>query len=369
MEDNSGIIDKILQNRSAAHALFWVILFSISVMRLAVSDRPESVSFSRYFAFSFYTYLALLPSQMICAYLLTYYQIPRYLYKKKYLKFALSFAVSTYLLAMLARILTVYFAEPMYVENLTQEPILQIFSDPAYLVLVYVPSVYFFAILMAAIKLIKDRYKERERIETLKKEKIKAELDYLKAQIHPHFLLNTLNNLYALTLKKSDKAPETVIKLSEMLVYILYKCDGKYVLLEDEIKLIENYMSLEKLRYGDNLKLSFNKNVPDKNARIAPLILLSIVENAFKHGVSGEVGNAEIEIGLNLNEELFIFEVFNTKSKIGQPDETDYTKGIGASNIKKQLELVYPNRYSLHVDEKEDSYHVSLRLKLNTDEN
>lgn len=369
MEDNSNFIDKFLQNRWATHILFWVSLFAITVIRLAVSNRPETVSFSNYLAFSFYTNLAILPSQMICAYLLTYYQIPKYLYKKKYLKFALSFTVSTYLLAMMARIITIYGAEPFYVENPTQESILEILTDPLYLVLVYVPSVYFFAILMAAIKVIKDRYKERERIETLKQEKTKAELNYLKAQIHPHFLLNTLNNLYALTLKKSDKAPETVIKLSEMLVYILYKCDEKFVLLENETKLIENYISLEKLRYGDNLKLSFNKKVSDANARIAPLILLSIVENAFKHGVSGEVDNPEIKIDLELIEDSFTFKVFNTKSEVKQQDDTDYTKGIGVSNVKKQLDLVYPNQYTLDVAEKEKSYQVLLKLNLKEDEN
>jgi two-component system, LytTR family, sensor kinase len=364
MPKDPNYIDRFLQSRPATHTLFWTGLFAVSVFRVAVSNVPDASEIRNYLEFSFYTNLALLPSQIICAYLLTYYQIPEYLYRKKYAMFALSFAVSTYLLAIGARILTVYAAEPMYVDNPTQESVREILTDPLYLVIAYIPSVYFYAVLMAAIKLVKDRYAERERIETLKREKTKAELDYLKAQIHPHFLLNTLNNLYALTLKKSDKAPETVIRLSEMLVYTLYKCDEKFVPLKNEIDLLENYIALERLRYGDELKLSFNKKISNKNAQIAPLLLLSLVENAFKHGVSGETENAEIRIDLKLEDGSFRFEVFNTKSADKKRDEKGYTKGIGVANVRKQLELVYPDEYSLDVEEKERSYRVVLKLEL-----
>ena len=359
MRDNFSFVEKILENRPATHILFWVVIFWFPVVqRNILGDDFSPV---------FYSYIVILPSQLMGAYFLTYYLIPQYLYKKKYWQFVLISIGAIYLLAVLARIMTVYVAEPLFIENPTQETILEIFANVPYLSLVYVPSVTFIPIFMASLKVIKDTYRQRQRIETLKREKTKAELNYLKAQIHPHFLLNTLNNLYALTLKKSDKAPETVIKLSEMLVYILYKCDEKFVSLDSEIKLLENYISLEKLRYGDNLKLSFNKKIADESAKIAPLILLSIVENAFKHGVSGETDNAEIRIDLELIGDSFTFEVFNTKTEIEQRDETDYKKGIGFSNVKKQLDLVYGNKYSLDVTEKERSYKVLLKLDLNTD--
>ena len=202
-----------------------------------------------------------------------------------------------------------------------------------------------------------------------KKEKIKAELNYLKAQIHPHFLLNTLNNLYALTLKKSDKAPETVITLSEMLVYTLYKCNEKYVALDSEIKLLENYISLEKLRYGEDLDIKFVQKIENTHAQIAPLILLSIVENAFKHGVSGETENAKIRINVEQFNDSFVFEVFNTKSDVKLDDEMDYTKGIGIENVKKQLDLVYSDRYIFEVEESDNSYKVNLKLDLRKDDN
>lgn len=358
MKDNFGFVEKILETRWASHLLFWLVIFWFPIMQRNILGDD--------FLPVFYSYIVILPSQMMGAYFLTYYLIPKFLYKKKYWQFALISIGAIYLLAVLARILTVYVAEPLFIANPTQETILEIFANVPYLSLVYVPSVTFIPVFMASLKVIKDTYKQRQRIETLKREKTKAELNFLKAQIHPHFLLNTLNNLYALTLKKSDKAPETVIKLSEMLVYILYKCDEKFVSLKNEIKLLENYISLEKLRYGDNLKLSFNKKIADENAQIAPLILLSIVENAFKHGVSGETNDAEVKIDLELVGDSFTFEVFNTKTEIEQRDETDYKKGIGFSNVKKQLDLVYPNQYILDVVEKAKSYNVVLKLDLNT---
>ncbi len=360
-------IDKFLKYRPLNHIVFWLVIFGTTVLRASAMRRPEAVDYLSYLAFNFYTYLALFPSELICAYLLAYYQIPNFLYRKKYLTFAASVAITLFLGGILARILTVYVAEPLYIENPRQETLPEILTDPVYILLVYVPGIYLSPVLFAAIKLVRDRYRERERVEKLKQEKIKTELKYLKAQIHPHFLLNTLNNLYALTLKKSDKAPETVIKLSEMLVYILYKCDEKLVLLENEIKLLENYISLEKLRYGDSLKISFDKKVADETARIAPLILLSIVENAFKHGVSRETENAEIKIDLELTDDSFTFEVFNTKSESIARNETEDTKGIGVSNVRKQLDLVYENKYTLDVEEKENSYRVFLKLNLKSD--
>ena len=362
MTDFSKIRDSVFQKRWVRHLIFWIGIYTWSV--------AQTTSFNgRSLHYNAISVIALIPSQMILAYLLIYYQIPEFIYKKKYLKFLFSFLASLFAAALLARILTIYVAEPIITFGKEKESLLEILADPLYILFVYAPALYLNPLLMASIKIIKEKYKERERIETLKGEKTKAELNFLKAQIHPHFLLNTLNNLYALTLKKSDQAPETVIKLSDMLVYTLYKCDEKFVPLRSEIKLLRDYISLEKLRYGDDLNLQFNQSVADNDVMIAPLILLSIVENAFKHGVSGEVDDAEIRIDLEQSNRAFTFEVFNTKSDTQQKDETDYTKGIGVENVKKQLDLVYPERYVFEVSENEKSYNVTLKLDLEKDEN
>jgi len=352
---------KILKKRWAGHITFWFAILVFSTL--------QSTLFNDYsLHYNFINYLGLIPSQVIAGYVLTYYQIPKYIFKKKYLKFVLSFLVMLFVLAILARLITVYFAEPIIAFTLDQESVWEILTDPVYALTVYAPALYINPFLFASLNIIVDKIRERNKLETLEKEKVKAELNFLKAQIHPHFLLNTLNNLYALTLKKADKAPETVIKLSDMLVYTLYKCDEKYVPLKNEIELLQNYISLEQLRYGDNLNIELNENVENKNAKIAPLILLSVVENAFKHGVSGETENAKIKIDIEQKDDSFVFEVFNTKSEIAQKDETEFTKGIGIKNVKKQLDLVYPKSYEFDAVENERDYKVTLKLDLRNED-
>lgn len=304
----------------------------------------------------------------MAAYFLVYHQLPRYAYKKKYIKFLGSLLLSMYAFTVLARLLVVFVVEPILgvVENTTNtEMFLLVLFSLDRLGRNYLLPVYIAPFIMASIKLIKQRSEEKRRLEELEKEKTTSELNFLKAQIHPHFLLNTLNNIYALTLKKSDKSAESVLKLSEMLTYVLYRCNEKYVLLKDEIQLLENYIALEKLRYGPDLKLSFDKNISEEDIQIAPLILLSIVENAFKHGASNDLNKPIITIQLQATKNVIAFTVFNTKSKTAQEDLTKYTKGIGSSNMKKQLDLLYPENHELKVTEADTAYEVLLKIHLN----
>lgn len=200
----------------------------------------------------------------------------------------------------------------------------------------------------------------------LKRRNFLQNLTFLKAQIHPHFLFNTLNNLYVLTLQKSEKAPTTVLKLSEMLDYILYQCNDTRVTIEKETALIQNYIELEKLRYGDRLKLELEENIDNKNVLIAPLVLISIVENAFKHGASGAIDTPTIKISIEVKNHQLSFHVYNTKARIAQKDETNYKHGIGLKNTKKQLELLYPDRHSIEIKEEDVSYSVKLDVDLST---
>ncbi|MEM6771160.1 MAG: histidine kinase, partial [Bacteroidota bacterium] len=195
-------------------------------------------------------------------------------------------------------------------------------------------------------------------------EKAQAELRLLKAQIHPHFLFNTLNNLYSLTVEKSDQAPEVVERLSEMLDYQLYQCNTPKVAVRKEIELLENYIQLESLRYGKRLRLSFEHSVDDPGAQIAPLILISPVENAFKHGASGNADSPFIEIQLNVTAGMLYFNVRNNKPPIAITDHTEYTEGIGLNNIRKQLRLLYPDQHVLTIEETEQEFHLSLVITL-----
>lgn len=180
-------------------------------------------------------------------------------------------------------------------------------------------------------------------------------------------MFNTLNNLYTLTLKKSPKAPDVVVKLSEILDYILYKCSEKYVSLKSEIQLIKNYISLEEIRYGDRLKVNLNITNPNVNAYISPLILLTYVENAFKHGVSGDIEDPSIDILIDLDGNQLNFRVTNSKNPHISDKNASYKKGIGSKNIQRQLELIYPGKYELKVQEEPNTYTINLTILLEED--
>jgi len=219
--------------------------------------------------------------------------------------------------------------------------------------------VVFPSIILIAIKY----YRDQKDIVALKEQKKTTELNALKNQLNPHFLFNTLNNLYALALKKSDKTPEVIAKLSEILDYILYQCKDPYVSITKEIELLENYIALEKVRYGNRVEVIFEKNIQN-NVNIAPLILLTFVENAFKHGVSQELSTGMIELYISSTEKEIVFKLKNSKPKTSFETIASDKKSIGMLNTEKQLDLLYPNSYQLEVNNSAFEYILALKLRL-----
>jgi LytS/YehU family sensor histidine kinase len=189
-----------------------------------------------------------------------------------------------------------------------------------------------------------------------------AELKLLKAQIHPHFLFNTLNNLYGLTLEKSEEAPNLVLRLSEILDYILYRCEEKYVPLSEELNNLKSYIEIEKIRYSDMLNLDLDFPDNPESLLIAPLILLPYVENSFKHGISKHSGVAFIKMKIKVFDKNLIFSIENSNTNSKQNE--NYTKGIGLNNVKKRLDLMYPEKYILSISNKAESFSVNLTLQL-----
>lgn len=270
MKNNNSFLDNVLQNRVLSHILFWcsfLVIFTILGVLDSGTFKPNALS-----------NLAMLPSQIAAAYFLNYYQLPKLLLKKRYFLFFVSIFLSIYFLSAFARFNVVHIVEPFFRENFEQETIKEILLDFIYIFSVYCPAVYTYALIMLAVKAIKTRFEEKHQIEILQKEKATSELKFLKAQIQPHFLFNTLNNLYALTLAKSDLAPKVVLKLSELLDFILYQSDQASISIEKEIELIQGFIDLESLRYGNALDVSFEKRVDDLNTQIAPLVLLPLIE-------------------------------------------------------------------------------------------
>lgn len=215
--------------------------------------------------------------------------------------------------------------------------------------------------LAAILKLFRTRIQQAKREKQLIEEKLLSELHFLRAQIHPHFLFNTLNNIYVLARKKSDEAPEAVMQLSKILRFMLTECSKPKILLSNELQLIADYTTLEKLRYGARLHFTFLKEVDDAETEIAPLLLLPLVENAFKHGVSDVQNNPEINMRLQVSDNKLQFEIRNTKDSQVKTYET----GIGLQNLKRQLELVYSDQ-KLTTEEESNFFVVKLYIHLNS---
>ena len=301
---------------------------------------------------------------MIAAYFLNYYLIPKLFNRQKYISFLFLFTLSAYSICVLYRIIIVHFTEPLFKEGgFEQESIAEILVQLPHLFTVYFPEVYLIAFAMTFLKQQKSHFEMRQRNILLEKERANSELNFLKAQIHPHFLFNTLNNLYVLSLKKSDKAPETIIKLSEILDYILYQGEDDVVTVEKEVKLLDNYIALEQLRYGNQLELSFFKKIENASVAVSPLLLLPLVENAFKHGASGSLEAPLIRIELIIQDQQLSFKVFNTKSLCSKAGEASTKSGIGISNIRRQLALIY-REYDFAIQEGKEDYLVTLSINL-----
>lgn len=351
----TNITDSFFQSRIASHAAFWLV----TLILLAY----HSSLFGTDFKVNLVELSVMLPMQMIAAYVLIYVQIPYLLYQKRWFTFTISLQVLAYILAVLARLAIINIAEPLTQHDGYNESLGEVLSDPLYLLKVYIPSVYTPAVLFLTIKMLKDRFQQENRLISLEKEKSIAELNFLKAQMNPHFLFNTLNNIYALAKNKSDETPEMILRLSDILDYTIYECNEATVPIYKEWQLIENYVDLQAVRHSDKLMISIDQDIDDEAMPVAPLILISFVENAFKHSLRHLQDLANIKIFLKLKAGILTFSVFNTCSAIIKKKGRN-KKGIGVKNVKQQLALQYPNQHQLQIIPQPDSYQVTLTIQL-----
>jgi LytS/YehU family sensor histidine kinase len=223
------------------------------------------------------------------------------------------------------------------------------------------PTVIGFAV---AIKLLKRWYIKQKETEQLFREKINAELQLLKAQVHPHFLFNTLNNIYSFILNDSDIAPEMIKKLSSLMHYLLNDCNREWVPLDKEILMIQDYISLEQIRYGDRLNLTVQIQGTTKDKMISPLMLIPFVENSFKHGSSRMLAYPWVRLTIFIDKDHIEFSLANNKPE--NAIQHNVKKGIGLANVRKRLELLYPGAHTLNIVENEMSFEIYLRIALHT---
>jgi LytS/YehU family sensor histidine kinase len=216
-------------------------------------------------------------------------------------------------------------------------------------------SAFFFGI----VRHIYSHIKLRQREQQLRIEKQEAELNYLRSQTNPHFLFNTLNNIYSLTRDKSDLAPESVLRLSKILRFMLYETSGEYIAVEQELKIISDYIALEKLRYDDSLRVNFSNDIDHMKQAIPPLLLIPLVENAFKHGVSETRNQPFVDIHLSVNKRQLTFFVKNSTEEFPEkPSKRKYW----FVNLRRQLEMLYTGM--IFLQQNESAFTADLKINL-----
>jgi two-component system LytT family sensor kinase len=217
------------------------------------------------------------------------------------------------------------------------------------------------SIMYGIVGLIYKHARLRQTAQQLKIEKQTAELNYLKSQTNPHFLFNTLNNIYSLARDKSDLAPESIMRLSKLLRYMLYETGGPYIAIEQELKIITDYIALERLRYDETLRVNFNYDVEDLRQSLPPLLLIPLVENAFKHGVAETRHHPSIDIHLSVSGRKLVFLVRNSTE--GLPANGAVRENIGLSNLRRQLELLYSD-YDIALEQHNNEFSATLKINL-----
>ncbi|MEM6318539.1 MAG: sensor histidine kinase [Bacteroidota bacterium] len=356
MSESTSTAHRFYQSRVANHVAFWVL----TVVLLSYYSSLFSGSFTLNLAIM----CIILPIQLGATYLLVYVQIKRWLYQRRWLLFLLSALPIAYIFAVLARLTNIYIAEPLTGYEGIDESIWEVISDPIYLIKVYISWVYTPTILFLIFKMVKNHYEQESRLTELENEKSKAELNFLKAQMNPHFLFNTLNNIYALAKKQSPQTPEMILKLSDLLDYTIYECNEPSVPISKEWELIENYVDLQAVRQGSKVTIAIDQAIDDEETSIAPLILITLVENAFKHSSGVGQQPASIRISLRVEKKWLTFTVFNTKSSGSAPYKIAPKKSIGVKNVKKQLALLYSEKHTYEVEATANSYTVTLTINL-----
>jgi LytS/YehU family sensor histidine kinase len=331
------------RQRWAIHILFWLLILAF----YGVFFGREN---SNYLQTFFFVGL-LMPVTIGTTYFLNYYLVPHYLMKERYGFFMLYFIytlLGSLFLEMMIAMLTFIVMAEVRIKDMSPASIDIFFLLASLLMVVF---------LGVAIKMLLHWRRSKDEYEKLMRDKVEAELKFLKIQLNPHFLFNTLNNLYYLTTEKSDKAPQAILQLSEILDYVMHSSKSVFVPLEMELKQVENYIALELLRYEDRVQITTQFSGSLNKYEIGPMILITLIENAFKHGVMPIAGKAWINFVVDEKERGLSISISNSASG------TKPGNGIGLENLRSQLHHLYKDEYQLNVENtKANEFSVNLIL-------
>jgi len=332
------------------HAAAWILLFSLPFL-LRPSYENNGGHHEKHDD-DFYSLIKYFITDLLWIsifYLNAYLLIPRFIYKKKYLEYAL---------LQIAIILILVFCDWALFELLMHGRNFQF--RPSLLFAIF-PLLFILAT-STSFRMIRDKMKAEQLIKEKENENLKTELSFLRSQVSPHFMFNVLNNMVALARKNSDKLESSLIKLSSLMRYMLYEADEEKVLLEKEVEYLQSYIDLQQQRFGKNVIINFIAENADNNYNIEPMLLIPFVENACKHG-TGMVENAQIDIELAAKNNILQFSVRN-KYNIESAEIKDKTSGIGLTNVKRRLNLLYGKNHSLLITDKDGWFIISLQLNL-----
>ena len=349
------VLSEIPAYRFARHFLFWLawwVFFGLLYGFYYIGDSGV------FFKISFVEALIFLPGHMFLSYSIIYGVLPRLILKDRYWQALLATLLMILIAAGISTALTKFV----------------IASYRAWIDFPMMKSTVFYSFMgglrgsmtaagfAVAVKLVKNFYRKRIETEKLEKEKLRAELEVLQGQLHPHFMFNTLNSIYSLALKKSDRTPDAILKLSQLMRYMLTDCRGATIALQKEIQVLYSYIDLEKERFGNRLDMTVNVQGDLQRPYIAPLLLLPFLENSFKHGANEMIEQAWISLDLNVQQSVLKFKLAN--GRVDENSSQENSAHVGLLNVKKRLELLYPNGHELRITEDTDLFVIALTIEL-----
>ncbi|MES2618005.1 MAG: histidine kinase [Bacteroidota bacterium] len=331
------------------HLIFWILYISFWSFLLGsgISWKQDYLNATIFIFF-----------HIVVSYFNNYFLIEWFLFKRKYISYFSSLTLSILLMCFPLAV-----AFYRYIP-LPDESVRSIWTFNFFVINFF--YILFTVMLSASIKIFRNWYLKEQTNKELQTLNIENELRFLKSQINPHFLFNNLNNLYALTLKQSDLAPEAVLKLSNILRFGLYDSQKQKVPMEDDIQFIRDYIELERYRLGSRTTITLNVNGSTFGLLIEPFLFINFIENAFKHGANPTLGQSFITIDYNINQEqkTIEFSITNNKPKVLNNLEKDKAGGIGLKNVQTRLNILYPNKHQLKIADELEIYTVTLTLQI-----
>jgi len=344
-------IYQLFNRRPVIHVLYWTLFVLIGSFIF---------SYQQNFPYSFFllNFLVHLPVFIAFTYGVIYFLVPSFLLKGKYLLFFSSLIAVTGVAAILRILISRYIYYALFIPEVLHPKVwlsLEIFV--VNLIWIIGPAVVY-----AMFKYYKNWISSQNIANEAERKQLMTELQVLKAQLNPHFLFNTFNNLYVLALQKSDQAPILIAKMSDLFHYILYECNAVEVPVSKEIKLITDYIKIEELRYSDRLSISFEKDIRQSDCLIPPMMLYTFVENCFKHGCSDDPKSPWIKLLIRVRDNRFEFEASNSIPEANRKKK-EFSGGVGLKNIKRRLELIYPHNHKLEISRKPNEFHIRLEIR------